>query len=214
MHDDQQITGVVHIVDDDSAICTCLAEMLSSGGYTVQVHGTAQNFLSALDISQPSCAVVDLLLPGTTGLRLCQTLVESKANCTFVIISGQSDVASAVTAMKLGAVDYLEKPFGHFRLLNAVQDGLHLAQRRFHEHSEEDEAATRIDLLSAREREIFDRMSAGLVTKEIASRLGISPKTVDVHRSKISQKLRIDSPTQLAHLIAIARRCSERREKK
>ena len=210
MCDSARPTHSVHIVDDDPEIRSLLADMLGGSGYAVHRHDSPQAFLSALDQETPSCALVDLLMPGVTGLRLCEILAAGSSHCAFIVMSGQHDVGSAVSAMKLGAVDFLEKPFGSVRLLNAVHDGLRLAERRRREIVEENEATTRFQTLSARELEIFDRISAGEVSKEIAARLGISPRTVDVHRCHISQKLRIDSPTQLAHLISLVRRRRER----
>jgi len=204
---------LVHIVDDEPDVRLSLEAILQSGGFRAQTYGTAQAFLEQADLAQPGCVLVDLLLPGITGLQLCQTLVEAKSNCSFIIISGHGDVSSAVEAMKLGAIDILEKPVSHLKLMSSIQHALRVARLREHETAEEEDVALRISKLSMRETEIFENISAGMVTKEIASRLGISPKTVDVHRSKLSQKLRIDSPTQLAHIISLLRRHNERLRK-
>ncbi|MBX3414250.1 MAG: response regulator transcription factor [Pirellulales bacterium] len=184
--------------------------LLMSIGYEVQTCATARELLDALNPSDPSCVLVDLLLPGMSGLALCQELIASQAACSLVMISGHGDVSSAVEAVKAGVVDFLEKPCSRQRLLDTVHLALTLAANRKQELLEEKDASERLNQLSAREMEVFDGMASGLVTKEIAVRLGISPKTVDVHRHKIAQKLRIDSPTQLGHLIALQKRRVDR----
>lgn len=204
------VTRRVYIVDDDVSLRDSMKWLLSSIGYEVETCASARELLDTLDPDDPSCVLVDLLLPGMSGLALCQELLASKAACSLVMISGHGDVTSAVEAVKAGVVDFLEKPCSRQRLLDAVHLALARASDRHQELREENDAAGRIKQLSSREMEVFDGMAAGLVTKEIAARLGISPKTVDVHRHKIAQKLRIDSPTQLGHLIALQKRRHDR----
>lgn len=194
-------TCLVHIIDDDQDFRRSLAWTLRSVNYEVQTHASAKEFLSALDPKLPCCALVDLLLPGMTGLKLCQELIVMKASCSFVVISGHGDLPSVVELMKMGAVDFLEKPCSRQTLLDAVYRATDFAIRRHQEILEQEAAMERLSTLSPREQEVFDKLAAGLVTKQIASQLGISPKTVDVHRSKIMQKLDIQSPTELAYLV-------------
>ncbi len=149
-----------------------------------------------------------------TGLELCRQMIAEDWNFQFIVISAHGEVATAVEAMRLGAIDFLEKPCSRQRLLDAVHKGLDRATRQRHDILEEDEVARRLDSLSCREREVFDAMAAGLVTKEIASQLRISPKTVDVHRSKISHKLQIDSPSQIGYVVYLNNRRSERLKRK
>lgn len=206
MNETNPSPGLVHVVDDDEDLRNSMEWTLRSVGYEVQSHATAQAFLNRADPTVPCCLVVDLLLPGMTGLDLCQELAASHAACAVVMISGHGDLASAVDAMKLGAVDFLEKPCSRQKLLRAVQEALNLAQRRQREIAEEDAATSRFDALTPREREIFEMMAAGLLTKDAAAGLGLSSKTVGVHRARIMQKLGVDSPTQLAHLINLKTR--------
>jgi FixJ family two-component response regulator len=204
------IINTVHVIDDDQDVVKAIDWTLRSVGYNVQVYSTARDFL---DLAQPGdfgCLIVDLLLPGMTGLELCRQMVANEWRFEFVMISAHGEVSTAVEVMKLGAVDFLEKPCSRQRLLEAVHMGLDRVMRQQHDIREEDEVAGRLESLSCREREVFDAMAAGLVTKEIARELGISPKTVDVHRSKIADKLQIESPAQIGHLVYMLNRRSER----
>lgn len=198
--------GVVHVIDDDPEVGKSIAWVLNSVGYQVEIQGTADQFLAKEIDASGCCLIVDLLMPGTPGMNLCRTIVARNVPCCFLVITGNGDVKSAVDAMQLGASDFLEKPFGKQQLLDAVGRAVRTADARHQSHKLELELDSRLAKLSARERGVFDAVSAGLLTKEIAKRLGISTRTVDVHRSRIMQKLEISSPTQLAHLLAFAER--------
>lgn len=200
----------VFLVDDDQDMRESIEWTLRNVGYDVKTFPDAPACLRTLESKKPDCVVVDLLLPGMTGLKLCEK-IKSCSNCAFVMISGHGDVDSAVQAMKLGAVDFLEKPFNHQKLLDAVHRALEIAKSRQEQITEELSVADKLEKLSSREKEVFACLADGLVTKQIATHLGISPKTVDVHRSNISQKLDIDSPTQLAHVIYLSHRCRARK---
>jgi len=203
-------TATVYVVDDCEEIRNSVHWTLSNVGYLVQTFDNAATCLKCIDTASPTCIVVDLLLPGMTGLRFCQELCAMRANCAVVMISGHGDVVSAVEAMKLGVVDFLEKPFSREHLLRAVDQGIELTRQRHQEIREEDEVAERLRTLSPREREVLENVAAGLVTKQIAGKLGISPRTVDVHRSNIAQKLQIDSPSQLSHIMMLRSRRQSR----
>lgn len=196
----------VDVVDDDPEFSGALAWILRSVGYSVRNFAAAPEYLEQVPAATPSAVVVDLLLPGTTGLSLCREIVARQLPCAFIMTSGHADVPSAVETMRLGAVDFLEKPFTRQRLLEVVDDGLRAAARKQQRRQEEEEAERCLEGLSGREREVFNAIAAGLVTKEIARRLGISTRTVDVHRSGIMQKLRLESPIQLGNLLAILER--------
>ncbi len=198
--------GQVHVIDDDCDVRESIAWTLNSFGYAVETYPEAAGFLSRETESDPSVVIVDMLLPGMTGLRLCRELVARRLPVSFVVISGHADVPSAVEAMRLGAVDLLEKPFGRQQLLDVVSKALRVARTNHQIRVEKDEAASRLATLTPREREIFDAVASGLVTKEIARQLALSRRTVDVHRSRIMQKLGIQSPLQLANLLAMVKR--------
>jgi RNA polymerase sigma factor (sigma-70 family) len=201
--------GSVCIVEDDADLRQSIEWILRSVGYDVTAFAQADDFLLRCDDQQPACLIVDLLLPGMTGLRLCREIVRRKSPLAFVMISGHGDVPSTVEAMRMGAVDFLEKPFSHQELLAAVDLALARARVMQARNAADAEAGARLATLTPREQQIFDAVCDGLVSKEIAKRLGISSRTVDVHRSRIMEKLNIESHTQLAHLISAAHRRRE-----
>lgn len=196
----------VDVVDDDPEFAQSVSWILSSIGYAVQIFTTAPEFLDRVSPALPRAVMIDLLLPAMTGLSLCRELVARQLPCAFVMVSGHADVASVVETMRLGAIDFLEKPFTRQRLLEVADAALRAACRKQKRQREEEQVDRCLEALSAREREVFDAMGAGLVTKEIARRLGISARTVDVHRSRIMQKLSVGSPAQLGSLLAIVER--------
>lgn len=204
--------GQVYLVDDDPDIRRSIASILASVGYSISAFATAEEFLKEEAISEPHCLIADLLLPGMTGLSLCRRVAETNPACGFILISGNADIASAVAAIRLGAFDVLEKPFGREKLLAALHDAFEKTTARCHVREEEDAAWARFEKLTSRERDVFSMVAAGQPTKTIARNCGISTRTVDVHRSRILQKLQIESPTQLAHLIAILDRARPARD--
>lgn len=203
--------GSVYVVDDDADVCDSISRVLSSVGYQVKTYSTAETFLNDGVDSQPHCVIVDLLLPGMTGLKLCRKSLASNSACGFIVITGNGDVSSAVDAMKMGAVDFLEKPFGQERRLESVHEAVRAVHERHLARQEEEEARVRLSELTPRELDIFTKVAAGLPTKAIANACGISTRTVDVHRSRILKKLRIESSMQLAHFIAMLDRGSNGR---
>ena len=209
MHTDRQCPGVVVVIDDDQTVRDAISSVLGDVGYDVRAFSSPAECRQAFPSDVPTCVLVDLVLPGVTGLRFCEQ-VQSLPNVACVIISGHGDVRSAVRAMKLGAVDFLEKPFSREALLDAVHNALNHASHRYLESKEEEVIGARVDSLSPREREIYDLLGQGLATKEIARHLGISRRTVDVHRSNIARKLGVGSPTQLAYTMFVVRRRSLR----
>jgi FixJ family two-component response regulator len=202
----------VYVVDDNQEMRESIQSTLSAVGCNVRTFENAPDCLKAVQAAVPACIVVDLLMPGMTGLQFCRELFTTSPTCAVVMITGHGDVRSAVEAMKLGVLDFVEKPFGREQLLEIVNRGIDSAMARHRELQEENEVAHRIDSLTLREREVLECLSEGIVTKQIAVKLGISPRTVDVHRSNLAQKLRIDSPSQLTRVMFLHRRHSERRK--
>ncbi|MCC9606178.1 response regulator [Blastopirellula sp. JC732] len=211
MIDEDLSLGAVYVVEDNDDTRKSIEWTLTSVGYSVQVFADAKTFLDRVDSKSPCCVVVDLLLPGMTGLSLCQELNQRVSSSAVVMISGHGDVKSAVEAMKQGVVDFLEKPFGREQLLTSVHDASRRAKRHHRETLEEARISEGLATLSPRELEVFGCIADGLVTKQIAAALAISPRTVDVHRSKIAQKLELDSPTQMAHVISVHKRQRDRK---
>lgn len=200
------------VVDDDDDVRSSIEWTLNNLGHSVQAFASADACLSGIDCSEPTCLVVDLLLPGMTGMQLCEKLRKQKLCMEFIVITGYGDIASAVSAMKLGALDFVEKPISRERLVQTVQLGLNNVRDRHAELGSERAVAERYETLSTREREVFQLLADGRLTKQIAQQLNISSRTVDVHRSNIMRKLKIESPTQLACVICLLRRSQSRRE--
>jgi FixJ family two-component response regulator len=196
--------GHVYVIDDAFEISEPIVWSLRSVGHEVFAFSTPGAFLKEVDPRQPGVAVVDIMLPGMTGLALCEEMLRRKVPCAAVMISGHADVATAVDAMRLGAVDFLEKPFGMQKLATSVNRALELAALRFNDYTKRLDAVRRLEQLSPREREVADAVADGEATKEIARRLEISARTVDVHRSRIMQKLGVQSPFQLASMLLMA----------
>lgn len=199
-------TGCVYIVDDDEELSRFVASQLTADGYRVQCFRSAEQLLENGIGQVPACLLVDLMLPGLSGLMLCRELVRRRLPCSFIFFSGHASVSTTVEAMKLGAVDFLEKPCSPQQLKSSVQSALETACRIHKDVSEENAVLAGLRLLTPREKEVLHGVINGLVTKELAKRLGISHRTVDVHRSHIMEKLGVDSPTQLARIIAILER--------
>ena len=202
----------VYVVEDDADLQRSLAWTLTSVKYCVEAFGSADEFKKVVDCHKPGCVVLDLLLPGITGLQLCRQLRAAKSPLAVALISAHGDIPSAVQCLRLGAVDFLEKPFGRERLLQAVNEGIVRSRQEYADMEEEEMVSQRLALLSQRERQILDCMTEGLITKEIAKRLDISPRTVDVHRSQIKQKLGLRSSAQVGHLLYVEERRRRRAE--
>jgi FixJ family two-component response regulator len=197
----QQRQEKVFVIDDERGNCEWISAALNSVGYCVKAFSSAEEFLSEERGDEPHCVLVDLILPGMSGVKLCRILSEDPA-CGFAMISGNADVPSAIEAMKLGAIDFLEKPFGAQRLLDCVHEVMQVSKSRLETRKKEADALTCLAELTPRELEIFNKVADGVPTKTIAAEFAISTRTVDVHRSRILKKLRIESPLQLANFIA------------
>ncbi len=192
---------VVHIVDDDEAVRRSLALLLASFNIATETHASAEELLAKLAVLQPGCLVVDIRMPGLSGLELQEELTRRGCRLPVVIVTGHADVGLAVRAMKSGAVDFIEKPYSEEELLRAVTTGLtQVADSRLSQAAEE-QARTRVASLTPREREVLQRLVAGMPNKVIAHELGISPRTVEIHRANLMEKLGCRS---LAEVVRIA----------
>jgi two-component system, LuxR family, response regulator FixJ len=198
--------GRVYIIDDDAGTRHSMSLVLNSVGHDVKTYSTAEAFLEEEIDSDPHCLIVELLLPGMTGLKLCREISTRNRACGFVVVTGNGDISTAVEAMRMGAVDFLEKPFHRLRLLESVYDVLRTVRSQFVSRLAEIEALARMSKLTLRERDVFAGIAAGLPTKTIAANFGISVRTVDVHRSRITHKLGVESAWQLAHFILVLNR--------
>jgi two-component system, LuxR family, response regulator FixJ len=193
----------VHVVDDDPAIRDSLRVLLESVGFTVRTHDSAQAFLVSAPELQ-GCVLTDVRMPGIDGLELQQRLSECGAPLAVIVMTGQGDIPVAVRAMKAGAVDFLEKPFSDQELLDAVRRALEQSQQLREAESATTAAAAQLAALTPREREVFDLLVAGRPTKAIAKQLGASPRTIEVHRGRVFEKLRASSLPDLVRLMLAA----------
>ena len=198
---------VVHVVDDDPNLLKSLRWLLESVGRKVETFESGQAFLADFDPTQPGCLLLDIRMPGMSGLELTQHLQSHNITIPIILFTGHGDVPMAVQSMKDGAFDFIEKPYNEQKLLDRINDAMEHDRRLRQEAVERDEAVSRIELLTPREREVMHLIVEGLANKQIAARLGISEKTVEVHRSRAKTKLRAES---VAELVKIALRAQPR----
>lgn len=190
----------VYVVDDDAAFRESLERLLTSSGLKAESCGSAQEFLRRYDRGVPSCLLLDINMPQMNGLELQARLNGLAIRVPVIIISAHADVENAVRAIKAGAIDFLRKPFKPAVLLERIAEALARDRQRRAAETERTEVAARLAQLTPREREVFDSLVAGLSPKEIAHALGLSRKTVDVHRGHIATKLNADSLLDLVRL--------------
>lgn len=192
------------LVDDDASVRRALTRLLRSEGHEVACFGTAEDFLMAAPLDGvPACLVVDLRMPGLSGLDLQELLAQQGLELALVFISGRADVESGIRAMKGGAIDFLEKPVSDAALLGAVRRGLAKDAERLASESDRALLATRLATLTPREREVFGLIVTGMLNKQIGAELGTSEKTVKVHRARVMHKMAAGS---LAELVRMADR--------
>ena len=183
----------VFIVDDDASVRDSLALMLGLSGYRTALFGDAEAFLTAWQPGWAGCVIADLRLPGRTGVELQAELKARGSRLPFVIITAHGDVPTARAAFHADAIDFLEKPFDHGQLRNAIERAFSLEGRRLQRAAE----VALLDSLTARERDVLEQAAQGLHAKEIAAKLGISPRTVEVHKSRIMEKLGVRNIAEL-----------------
>ena len=198
---DTQIPSTIYIDDDDEAVRDSLRWLLEANGYAVRSFAGAEEFLAAYDPEQVGVLIADIRMPGMSGLELQEALIARKAPLPIVFITGHGDVPMAVSTMKKGAVDFLEKPFNEADLRALVATMLEQARERVREaHAQRDQQAV-LSRLTAREQQVLERIVAGRLNKQIAGDLNISIKTVEAHRANIMEKLEV---TTVADLMKIA----------
>lgn len=195
----------VHIVDDDADVRDSLRLLLETTGIPVQTYDRAAAFLDAVP-GLAGCVLTDIAMPGMDGFELQRRLSEDGARLPVIVMTGQADIPRAVRAMKAGAIDFLEKPFSETELLDAIARGLDRSRALEAAEAATADAAARIASLTPREREVLDLLVAGLSTKVIASRLTASPRTIEVHRARVFEKLRGKSLPDLVRLTMAAER--------
>ncbi len=195
---------VIHLVDDDEAVCSALAVLLGSFGYASASYASAEDLLAAVACLAPGCVIVDVRLPGMDGLSLQSELAARGLPHPVIVVTGHADVPLAVRAMKAGAVDVIEKPFSAEDIIRAVRSALaRLEDARQHSMAAET-AASRIALLTPREQEVLVQLVAGRSNKAIGLVLGISPRTVEIHRANLMDKLGCRSLVEAVRLALAA----------
>ncbi|HEY6420519.1 MAG TPA: response regulator [Candidatus Binataceae bacterium] len=193
----------IAVIDDDRSIRKSLVRMLSVAGFDVVAFASARDFLAAVDIERVSCAVSDLRMPGVDGLALQQTLRGRLPHLSMVFITGHGDVPASVTAMKAGAVDFLEKPVRSGVLLEAINRAIERSRNLLAASTEIEELKIRYQRLTPREGEVFALVAAGLLNKQIGAELGAAEKTIKQHRGRVMDKMEAES---LADLVLMAER--------
>ena len=184
---------LVHLVDDDEAIRRSVGFMLKTSGFHVRSYESGVKLLKSASSLEPGCILLDIRMPGMDGLEVQSTLRAKGIGLPVIIMTGHGDVALAVQAMKAGAVDFIEKPFEKAVLLSAIEHGVERLKRSAADVDRADEAAVRLQALTPREREVLDGLAKGLPNKTIAYDLGISPRTVEIHRANVMSKLGVRS---------------------
>ncbi|MBB6308829.1 response regulator FixJ [Xanthobacter tagetidis] len=200
-------TAVIHVIDDDDAVRQSLAFLLATVGYEVREHPSARAFVDAgLPAVDPAagCIITDVRMPDMTGIDLLQHLKDKGSAVPVVVITGHGDVPLAVTAMKLGAADFLEKPFDDVAIIDVVKSALARREKTHQHDALRGEAAERIAALSQRERQVLELLVAGQANKMIAYDLGISPRTVEVYRANVMTKMKAQSLSELVRMALLA----------
>jgi two-component system, LuxR family, response regulator FixJ len=194
----------VFVVDDDQAMRSSLEWLIESIGMKVKTYGSADDFLSSYYPGRAGCLLLDVRMPGMSGLELQTHLAREDSRLPVIIITGHGDVTMAVKAMKAGAVDFIEKPFHDEDLLSSIRNALDFDEKQRSLQSQRAQIATRLAELTPREHEVMEMVTDGLANKEIAASLGVTAKTVEAHRARVMDKMQAGSLAELVRMVLIA----------
>jgi len=194
-------TTTVFVLDDDEAVRDALGALFESCGHHVRTYGSGESFLADLGADFAGCVVLDVRMPGLSGLELQQQLASMKISLPVIIVTGHGDLPMAVKAMKAGAVDFIEKPFDDEVILESVREALARGAKMRTESASTEALKANLERLTAREREVLEQVAFGHPNKVIAHNLGISSRTVEIHRARVIEKLQARN---LAHLVRMA----------
>ncbi len=193
---------VVYVVDDDPAVTRLVAELVKAIGLSVETYQSAEAFLEAYQACGPGCLVLDVRVPGLSGMELQRQLAAAGSTLPIVFVTGHADVRMAVEAMERGAFGFLEKPFRPQELCDKIQGAVRLDVEAWHCREEQGSAARRLAQLTPAERRVADRLAGGKTNKMIAKELGLSIRTIEAQRARLMERLGIRSRTELARLAA------------
>ncbi len=192
--------AIVHVIDDDEAIRQSLTFLLQAARMAVKTYPSATAFLDRLSDIGPSCVITDVRMPGMSGIELLRRLQELKMDVPVIVVTGHGDVPLAVEAMRIGAVDFLEKPFDDEVLLASVRSALREQGAETERRTARAEVESRVAALSNRERDVLNGLVAGRANKQIAFDLGISPRTVEIYRANLMNKMQASSLSELVRM--------------
>jgi FixJ family two-component response regulator len=191
---------IIHVVDDDPSFRTAVTRLLRAAKYEVRGYASASEFLDSNPCSNPGCILLDLRMPGASGLDLQQSLERMEERLPIIFLTGHGDIPASVRAMKAGAVDFLTKPVRREALLNAIQNALGVDAKAREAHAALRELRHRYENLTPREREVLAHVVGGKLNKQIAFDLGTGERTIKAHRASIMDKLRVQSVAELVRL--------------
>jgi FixJ family two-component response regulator len=211
MPQSRESDAVIAIVDDDPSAREGLSSLIRSAGLQVETFASAQEFLARPGAGAPSCLVLDLQLPGLSGLDLQKRMAEVGMEVPIVFLTGHGNIPASVQAMKAGAVEFLTKPFDEQDLLQAIQEAIERDRRTRQQHAEMRELQNRYESLTAREQEVMEQVVSGLLNKQIAAELNIAEYTVKIHRGRVMRKMHAES---LADLVRMAENLQIRSHKR
>jgi len=194
---------IVHVIDDDEAVRQSIEFLLGTSGITARTYDSASAFLNALPTIDSGCIITDVRMPGISGIDLLRRLGEMRIKMPVIVITGHGDVPLAVEAMKIGAIDFLEKPFADDLLLAAVQAALNRSQENAARDAERAEVQARLATLTNREREVLEGLVVGKPNKVIACDLAISPRTVEIYRANVMTKMEAASLSELVRMALV-----------
>ena len=203
--------AIVFVVDDDLSVREGLERLLHAAGWEVETFASAQEFLDHRKENIPSCLVLDVQLPGLSGLDLQKRITAANREIPIVFITGHGDVPTSVRAMKAGAVEFLVKPFSDQDLLDAIRQAVKRDQSARYQNAQMQDLWRRYELLTPREREVMQRVVSGLLNKQVAAELGTSEITIKVHRGQVMQKMQANSLVDLVRMYDQLRAWSTRK---